>query len=130
MLTRLVIHLCDHVLREVEHPLQSAWRDVQQQAKPAGNALRKPDMRHRRGQANVAHPLTAHLAARHLGAAAVAHDALVTDPLVLAAGALKILHRAKDALTEQPVHLWLQRPVVNRLRLRDLAVRPRQDLGG
>jgi hypothetical protein len=76
----------------------------------------------------VAHALAAHLRARDLDAAALADDALVADALVLAAVALPVLGRTEDALAEQPVLLGLQRPVVDRLRLGDLARAPAADL--
>jgi hypothetical protein len=66
----------------------------------------------------------------HLDAAALAHDALVTDALVLAAGALVVLGRAEDPLAEQAVLLGLERAVVDRLGLLHLAVRPVADVIG
>jgi len=65
----------------------------------------------------VTHPLTAHLLAGDLDAAALADDALVADTLVLAAVALPVLGRTEDALAEEAVLLGLQRAVVDRLRL-------------
>src|SRR5215475_6079985 len=85
-------------------------------------------MRDRRGQLDVAHALTAHLGPGHLDAAALADDALVADALVLAAVALPVASRTEDPLAEQAVALRLQRPVVDGLRLRDLARRPIADL--
>src|SRR5262252_1415862 len=76
----------------------------------------------------MAHALAAHLLPRHLHAAALADDALVADALVLTAVALPVLGRTEDALAEQAVTLGLERPVVDRLRLRDLARRPVADL--
>jgi hypothetical protein len=78
----------------------------------------------------VAHPLTAHLGARDLDAALVADDALVADALVLAAVALPVPAGTEDALVEQAVLLGTQRPVVDRLGLGDLALRPVTDLLG
>ena len=49
-------------------------------------------------------------------------------PLVLAAQAFPILYRTEDACAEQAVALRLEGAVVDRFRLRDLAVRPRPDL--
>ena len=75
-------------------------------------------------------PLAAHLGLRDLDAAAVADHAAVADALVLAAGALPVLDRAEDPLAEQAVLLRLERPVVDRLRLRHLAVRPLRIMSG
>src|SRR6202022_1819730 len=78
----------------------------------------------------VAHPLAPHARQRHFDAALLADDALVFHPLVLAAKALVILDRPKDAGAEKPVPLRLERAVVDRLGLLDLAKRPREDLLG
>ena len=128
VLARVVVHLRDDVLREVDDALQGARRDVQQQPQAARDALGEPDVRDRRGQLDVAHALAANLRPRDLDAALVADDALVADALVLAAVALEVLLRPEDLLAEQPVFLGLERAVVDRLGLRDLAVRPRPDL--
>src|SRR5439155_8025907 len=74
------------------------------------------------------HPLAPHLGTRDLDAAALADDALVADALVLAAVALPVLGGTEDALAEEAVLLRLQRPVVDGLRLGDLAARPGPDL--
>src|SRR5262249_48791121 len=125
---RLVVDVRDDRSREVEDLLELAWSDVEQVADAARHALEEPDVRDGRRQVDVAHALAAHLLAGHLDAAALADDALVADALVLAAVALPVLGRAEDALAEQPVTLGLERPVVDRLRLRDLARRPVADL--
>src|SRR5438552_11149975 len=85
-------------------------------------------MRDRSGQLDVPHPVAAHLRAGDLHPASLADDALETDPLVLAAVALPVAGRSEDPLAEQAVLLRLQRPVVDGLRLLDLAVRPCPDL--
>src|SRR4030095_8247041 len=82
----------------------------------------------RRGELDVAHALAPHPRERHLDRAFLADDALVLHALVLAAQALVVLDRPEDARAEQPVTLGLEGPVVDRLRLLDLAVRPRQNL--
>src|SRR5262249_49348965 len=58
----------------------------------------------------------------------LADDALVLHALVLAAQALVVLDRPEDAGAEQAVAFRLERAVVDRLRLFDLAVGPRQNL--
>src|SRR4029079_442272 len=97
---------------------------VEQVADAARDALEEPDVRDGRGQVDVTHALAAHLLAGHLDAAALADDPLVADALVLAAVALPVLRRTEDALAEQPVTLGLERPVVDRLGLRDLTGGP------
>src|SRR3954453_8770384 len=78
----------------------------------------------------MAHPLAPHLRERDLDAALLADDAAVLHALVLAAQALVILDRAEDAGAEQAVALRLERAVVDRLRLLDLAIGPRADALG
>jgi hypothetical protein len=76
----------------------------------------------------VTHALAADLGACDLNPAALAHDSLVTNALVLAAVALPVLGRTEDLLAEQAVALRLQGAVVDGLRLRDLAGGPVADL--
>src|SRR5262249_43127993 len=70
-----------------------------------------------------------HAAVRDLDAATVADDALVLDALVLAAEALPVPLGTEDALAEETVLLRAVRAVVDGLRLLDLAVAPRPDVG-
>src|SRR3981081_3407071 len=85
-------------------------------------------MRDRRREFDVAHALAPHAAERDFDRALLADDALVLHALVFAAQALVVLDRAEDARAEQPVTLGLEGAVVDRLRLFDLAVGPRQNL--
>src|SRR5207248_7882055 len=110
--------------REVEDLLELARSDVEEVADPARDTLEEPDVRDRRGEVDVTHALAAHLLPRHLDAAALADDPLVADALVLPAVALPVAGRPEDALAEEAVPLRLQRAVVDRLGLRDLARRP------
>src|SRR5213593_3008267 len=113
-----------HVVRVVDHPLEIAQRHVEHVAHRRGQGLEEPDVRHRHRELDVAHPLAPHLGERHFHAAAVADHAAVADALVLAAMALPILHRAEDALAEQPVALRLEGAVIDGLGLGHLAPRP------
>ena len=127
-LAGLVVDVGDDVQREVEDALEVAGADVEQDAQPRRRALEVPDVADRARELDVAHPLPADLAPGDLDAALVADDALVPDPLVLAAVALPVLRRTEDALVEEAVLLRLERAVVDRLRLRYLALRPLPDL--
>src|SRR5262249_1617828 len=69
-----------------------------------------------------------HLRLDHLDAALLAHDPTVLHALVLAADALVVLHRPEDLRAEQAIPFRLERAVVDRLRLLDLAMRPLADL--
>ena len=124
----LAVHLRDDRGGEVQDLLELLRGDVEQVADPARHALEEPDVRHGRSQVDVTHALAPHLLARHLDAAALADDALVADALVLAAVALPVLRGTEDALAEEAVLLGLQRAVVDRLRLGDLAGGPVADL--
>ena len=116
------VYIGDDVLREIQNPVQVLGRQVQHQPQAAGRPLGEPDVRHRRRQLNMPHPLAPNLGARYLHPAAVAGDAPVPDLLVLAAVALPVLSRTEDLLAEQPVLLRAQRAVVYRFGLHNLPV--------
>src|SRR6185503_8125035 len=111
---------------EVEHPLEVTQRNVEEMADPARQPLEEPDVADRGRERDVAEPLAPHLGLGDLDAALVADDAAVLHPLVLAAQALPVGHRAEDLRAEEPIPLRLESAVVNRLRLGDLAARPRE----
>jgi hypothetical protein len=77
---------------------------------------------------NLSHALAAHLRERDLHTALVAHVTAVANPLELPAVAFPVLHRAEDALAEQPIPLRLEGAVVDGLGLGDFAVAPGTDL--
>src|SRR5690606_12509623 len=89
--------------------------------------LEEPDVRNRRGQVDVAHALATHLGQGDLGAALLADHAAVLHALVFAAQALVVLDRTEDGRAEQAIALWLERAVVDGLRLLDFAEGPRTD---
>ena len=120
----LLAGLDDDVARVVDDPLEVPERDVDQVPHRRRQRLEEPDVRHRHAELDVAHALAPDLAQRHLDAATVADDPAVPDPLVLPAMALPVLHRTEDALAEEAVLFRLERPIVDRLRLGDLAPRP------
>jgi hypothetical protein len=66
---RILVDVGDDELGEVEHPLQVARADVEQQPQPAGHALDVPDVADGRGQFDMAHALAAHA----LGATSTPH---------------------------------------------------------
>jgi hypothetical protein len=79
------------------------------------------------GELDVAHALAADAGDGHLDAAAIAHDILVFDALVFAAGALVVAHRAEDLLAEKTARLGLEGAVVDGLGILDLTLRPGAD---
>ena len=109
---------------EIEHLLEKSRGYVEQQSHSRRDSAEIPDVGHRSRELDVTHALTAHLLRCDFDAALLAYLALVSDALVLAAEALPVLRRTKDALTEKSVALSLQGAVVDSLRLLDLAVRP------
>ena len=118
----------DDVGLEVEDALEVAQRDVEQVPDAARQALEEPDVADTGvASCDVAQPLAPHFGLRDFDAALVADHAAVLHALVLAAEALPVGDRAENLRAEQPVALRLERPVVDRLRLGDFAVRPLQD---
>jgi hypothetical protein len=81
------------------------------------------------GVASVMWPeaLAADLRLRDLDTALVADHAAMLHALVLAAQAFPVGDRTEDLGAEQAVPFRLERPVVDGLRLGDLAVRPREN---
>src|SRR5690606_7910151 len=132
LLRILRIHLLagvrNDVRRVVDDLLQVTQRHAEQVAHLARQRLEEPDVRDRHGQLDVPHALAAHLRQRDLDAALVADVAADTNALELPAVAFPVLDRTEDALAEEPVTLRLERPVVDGLRLRHLAVAPAPDL--
>ncbi len=119
---RLDVHTCDHISGEINDLFKVFRREVEQIAEPARHTLEIPDVGDRRGQLDVAHPLTAHLRASDLDTTALTDDALEANALVLAAVALPVPGRTEDLLAEKPVLFRLQGAVVDCLRLLDLTV--------
>src|SRR5690606_20231663 len=119
--------LHDDVALEVEDLLELAQGHVEHEADAARHRLHEPDVGHRRCELDVAHALATNLREGDLDAALLADDAAILHALVLAAQALVVLDRTEDARAEEAVPLRLERAVVDRLRLLDLAIRPRAD---
>src|SRR3546814_635661 len=120
----------DDIGLEIKDALELLQLHVEEQVDAARQRLQEPDVRDRRGQFDMAHALAANLGHRDFDTALLADDALVFHALILAAQALIILDRAKDARAEQAVALGLERAIVDRLGLLDLAERPGPDTLG
>ena len=128
--TCLVVDGDHHVGGEVDDLLEVLRRHVQQVAQARRDALEVPDVGDGRGELDVAHALATDGGLGDLHAAALAHDALEADALVLSARALPVAGGPEDLLSEEAVLLGLERAVVDGLRLLDLAVRPTTDVVG
>jgi hypothetical protein len=120
----------DDVRLAVEDLFEVLQRDVEHVADARREALQEPDVRDRCGEVDVPEALAANLGLDDFDAALLAHDPAVLHALVLAAVALVVLHRPEDLRAEEAVALGLERAVVDRLRLFDLAVRPLPNLLG
>jgi len=75
----------------------------------------------------VTHTLTTNLCQRDFNATLLTDNTAMLETLVLTAETLVVLNWAKDLGAEKTVTLWLERTIVNGLRLLNLAVRPRTD---
>src|SRR5207248_8498102 len=98
-----------------------------QVADAARQSFEEPHVRTRRRQLDVTQTLAAHFRQRDFHAALVADHAAVLHALVLAAQALPVGDRAKNARAEQAVALRLKSAVINGFGLRHLAMRPAPD---
>ena len=81
-------------------------------------------MRHRTGQFDMTHSLTANLSQSHLNTALLTDHTAMLKPLVLTTQALVILYWAKNFGAKKTVALWLESTVINGLRLFDLTKGP------
>src|SRR3982751_4745757 len=79
-------------------------------------------------QLDVSQALTAYFRQRDFDAALVADHAAVLHALVLAAEALPVGDRSKDAGAEEAIPLRLERAVVDGFGFGDLTMRPAADL--
>jgi hypothetical protein len=85
-------------------------------------------MRARHGKLDVAHALSSHRRLGHLNPAPFAYHALVSYFSVLAAVALKVLFRAKNAFVKKAVFFRPLRAVIDGFGLGHLSVGPRQNI--
>ena len=75
-------------------------------------------------QIDVRHALATHFCLRNFNATFLADHATMLQPLVFAAETFVVLDRAKNLGAEKAITFWLERSVVNRLRLFNFAKRP------
>jgi len=81
-------------------------------------------MRYRAREFDVPHAFATHFGKGHFNATLLADHPAVLEALVLAAQALVVLDRSKDAGAEEPVPFRLERTIVDGFRLLDLAIGP------
>ena len=118
----------DHIGLVVENALELPGREVEDLADAARRHLEEPHMGHRAGELDVAEPAPPDRSLGDLDAALVADHPPVLHALVLAADAFPVVDRTEDLRAEESAPFGFQRPVVDRLGLRHLSVRPAPDL--
>jgi len=87
-------------------------------------------MHYRYHQFDMPHPFPADLLLCHFNTTAVANDTLITDTLILSAGALIILYRSEYPFTEKAIPFRFIRTVVDGFRFQYFSVAPFQDTVG
>src|SRR5690606_6737504 len=130
LLARILIDAGDDVLREIQHAVEVAAADVEQNTEVAGDAPRVPYVGHRRGELNMTQTRAADRRARHFDATLVADDPAIAYVLILTTIALKVARGAKDRLAKEAILLGTQTAIVDRLGLGNLPIRPRPDFLG
>ena len=129
-LQRSVTWVDNDVIFVVNYALELSCAHIEHEADARRHALIEPDVGNRDSKLDVPHALTTDARESHLDAAAVTDSSLVLDSLVFSAGALPVLGRTENSLTEETAFLWLEGPVVNRFRILHFATTPRADRVG
>ena len=128
LVNALFVDVGHHVCGEVDDLFEVFRRHVEEVPEAARNTLEVPDVSDRGGKLDVSHALATNGLTSDLDTASLTRYTLEADTLVLATGALPVLGRTKNLLTEEAIFLWLQRAVVDGLRLLHLTARPRTNL--
>ena len=123
-----IAHVDDDVRLEVEDLLEVPQGDLENVSDPRRQRFQEPDVGNRRRQGDVPHPLATHLRLDDLHTALFTHDPAVLHALVLAAIALVVLYGTENFRAEEPIAFGFERPIVDGLRLFDLAEGPLPDL--
>src|SRR5690625_7441420 len=111
-MTSVVVYPCDHVRGEINDLFEVFGREIEQITQAARHALEIPDVRHRRGEPDVAHPFAPNLGASDLDSAAIADDALEAVALVCTAIPYPVPRDAENLLAEQTDADWSERAKV------------------
>ena len=112
---------------EIQYFFQRTGRDIENQAHPARNTFKIPNMRNRCSQFDMTHSFATDFGTGYFNAATVADDTFITNTFIFAAMAFPVLGRPKDAFAKQAVPFRFQRTVIDCFRLFDFAMRPFQD---
>ncbi len=119
-----IARIDDNVLLVVEDGTETPNGEVQQQSHTRRHGTVIPDVRDRRRQLNMPHTLSAHLEVRDFDATTVTNHTLVSDGLKLSAITLPLFCSTENTLTEKPIFLGAQSPIIDGLGFLDLAVTP------
>ncbi len=125
---RHIAFIDNDIRLKVKDLFQIAKRDVEQVADSRRQPLKKPNVRTRACQLDMAETLASDLRLRDFDAALIADHSAVLHSLVLSAKAFPIGYRAKNTCTKQAIPLRLECSVVNGFGLCNLTMRPRTDL--
>src|SRR5262249_52368915 len=124
LLAGILVNVSNDVLSKVQHTIQVAARNIEQQAQIRGDATGIPDMRHRCRQTNMAHTLAADSSPGHFDAALIANDAFITGVFIFTAVTLPVASGSKDGFTEQTILLRPQPAIVDCFGFKNFTVRP------
>src|SRR5262249_1824776 len=116
-----------HVILVIDDPLEVAGGHVEDEADARGHALEEPDVRDRHGEFDMPHALAADAGERHFDTATITDNTTVLDAFILAAGAFPVLDRTEDAFAEQAAFFGLERAIIDRFGVLDLAFGPGTD---
>ena len=79
-------------------------------------------MHDRNRELNVAHAITTNFLLGNFYTTSITNDSFISDTLVFSAVTFKVLCRSKNPLTEQTLHFWLVRSVIDGLGLLYLSI--------
>ena len=107
----------------IDNRIELLRRQAQQIADFVRQRTEIPDVSNRHNELDVARTFATNLLFGNFHTATVAHDALVTDSLILSAMAFVVLYRAENAFAEQTVALRLIGTVVDSFWLEYFSIR-------
>ena len=119
-----------YILLIVDNSVELLGGHTEQIANLVRQRTEIPDVCHGHHQLDMSATLTAYLLLSNLYTTTVAHNTLITNALILAAGALIVACRTEDALAEQAIALRLIGTIVDGFRLGNLTKRVFQDFLG
>ena len=120
--------LDNYILLVVNDSIKFLGRHTQKVTNLVWKRTEIPNMSNRYDKFYVTRAFTTNFLLCNLYTASVADDSLITDTLVLAAGAFIVLSRTKNTLAEQAITLRLICTIINGFWFCNLTIRIFQDL--